>query len=299
MAKDIGPILCEAHIPEGELDGYSVGLSRPFGAETRQPNSPNASMETRRPTSCNVGRVVRTEGGCIAGPKRYATENQVNVSQQLSGLGDDFLCNGLGVTPGLGLSRERSKMLGLGKESQIEDQLTAASSREDAIHGRDQRCMLEASQDAGSRDQEKISFRNAEQENAMINSGVQDYQLCDVPIIQVDGANAIFPHIQEGRLKKKRGRPKKQVSASVKVSASYVEFVQTDLALDLDATAIAERAWDIGKVLGVSNSNNDRVIINSLAEMETRDQCAIDILIVMGNSDLLSVVGSGCHFLFT
>ncbi|KAJ1388418.1 penicillin-binding protein 2 [Sesbania bispinosa] len=103
-------------------------------------------------------------------------------------------------------------------------------------------------------------------------SSENEEQLCNVPILVADDSYLLCAKFQEQHPKKRRGRSKKGTKANGKVSSSNVETIQTILSLDLEPGEIAERVWDIGKVLGVSHPSTGSAILNSLLELEKRDR---------------------------
>ncbi|KAJ1377154.1 putative complement C4-B-like [Sesbania bispinosa] len=104
---------------------------------------------------------------------------------------------------------------------------------------------------------------------------VEDFQLCEVPIIEVCGDKEMETLLKRvanrGMLPKKRGRPRKKNLCPTKVSVSDLEFL--NISLSLGPSEIAERVWDIGEKLGVTlNSGTEQAMIDTLKGMEIRDR---------------------------
>ncbi|KAJ1413598.1 RidA family protein [Sesbania bispinosa] len=125
-------------------------------------------------------------------------------------------------------------------------------------------------------------FKENESEIAEALYLLNEDGLCEVPIIQAHGLDLFLLEMkkvkscgQDGRAKRRRGRPKKQVLQSSEVSDSNLQLVQTILALDQGPSEIVDQVWNMGNAIGVSHSVNSSQFIQSLADMEVRDREAI------------------------
>ncbi|KAJ1377089.1 hypothetical protein SESBI_49237, partial [Sesbania bispinosa] len=103
-------------------------------------------------------------------------------------------------------------------------------------------------QEGGSRD----CFKENESVIAQALCLLNDDVLCEVPIIEDHGLDLFFPEMkkikscgQDGREKRRRGRPKKQVLQSSEVNDSNLQLVQTVLALDQGPSEIADHVWNM------------------------------------------------------
>ncbi|KAJ1388207.1 hypothetical protein SESBI_39311 [Sesbania bispinosa] len=112
---------------------------------------------------------------------------------------------------------------------------------------------------------------------------IEENNMCEVTNAQVDGNDFLCSiqktckiSSQDGRIKKRRRSPNKQVQSFIKVNDfAAADLIQTFMALDYNLSKIVERVWDLGNGLGMANNVDSSNFIHSLVEMKIRDRVAM------------------------
>ncbi|KAJ1440368.1 hypothetical protein SESBI_01938 [Sesbania bispinosa] len=100
--------------------------------------------------------------------------------------------------------------------------------------------------------------------------------LYEVPIMEVVDFDDAGVHVQNGgKVKRRRGRPRKKVPVKTQVSCTDLLLSHEILAIDQHPKLVGDKVWEIGRTLGVSCCDDEGVIINRLFELEQRDTFAI------------------------